>query len=508
MTSADPELSAREYTDLAESAWRWVLDQVRWDDGPWIPTTVSVGPAPERADGSPPWDRDGVHSGVGGLAQVLAEIRLARAWTGEESELAAGIADRVRSVVPDQVDCTLFDGLVSTIGTLTALGAPGSHEAVARLAAIATPDGWPQTFAVPPRFLPDARINDITLGTAGILLGAIWARRAAVAGTPPGRGQDGEAHDPARGALAPEAQARAHHAAAVLIAEREPLPTGSNWPHIPSRFRTDAAVDMPNFSHGLAGIAAALAVAGLELGRPDLVAAARSGAEHLVTLGDTSGGGFVVPRLVPTPADRPDDPVTYTWCHGPTGTSLLFAALHRADVDDVAGDPPLSWQRRCLHSVRTSGVPARLRPGFWDNDGRCCGTAGVGDAFLDSWQRDGDAGDLDVARRMADVLVERAVRVGDGTCWRFLEHRAAEPLLPPQVGWMQGAAGIAAFLFRDGRLLQQGRGAPAAERMDSWWALPDSTAGPALDDRVPDGRVPDDRVPDDRVPDGRARHRR
>ena len=160
MTSVDPELSAREYTDVAESAWRWVLHQVRWDDGPWIPTAVPGGPDADRADAdladtdrpdaeradrladadlpdstgltligpdaSPPWDRDGVHSGVGGLAQVLAEIRLARAWTGEESDLAAGIADRVRSVVPDQTDCTLFDGLVSTIGTLTALRAPGA----------------------------------------------------------------------------------------------------------------------------------------------------------------------------------------------------------------------------------------------------------------------------------------------------------------------------------------------------------------------------------------------
>ncbi len=509
MTSADPELSAHVYTDVAESAWRWVLDQVRWDDGPWIPTTAPVGPEPDadpadadRADASPPWDRDGVHSGVGGLAQVLAEIRLARAWTREESELAAGIADRVHSVVPDQIDCTLFDGLVSTIGTLTALRAPGTDDAVARLAALATPDGWPQTFAVPPRFLPDARINDVTLGTAGVLLGALWARRASTTGTPaasttgtpaasttgtPAAGTqtagagaaDAGAHAAgtrAAGTRAAEAQALAEHAAAVLMAEAERLPTGSTWPHIPLRFRTDAAIDMPNFSHGLAGIAAALAIAGLELGRTDLVEAARSGAEQLVTLGDTSGDGFVVPRQVPTPADSPDDPVTYTWCHGPTGTSLLFAALHRAGVDDVAGGTPLSWQRRCLHSVRTSGVPARLYPGFWDNDGRCCGTAGVGEAFLDVWQRYGDERDLDVARRMGDALVGRAVRDGDRACWRFLEHRAAEPLLAPQVGWMQGAAGIAAFLFRAGRVLRHGPGATAVARMDAWWSLPDTPA--------------------------------
>ena len=207
---------------------------------------------------------------------------------------------------------------------------------------------------------------------------------------------------------------------------------------------------MPNWSHGLAGIAAALAVAGSELGRPDLVEAARAGTEHLVTLGDTADDGFVVPHVIPSEPDL--DEVTYTWCHGPTGTSLLFTALEHAGVEDVAGETPAQWQRRCLHSIRTSGVPERKWPGFWDNDGRCCGTAGVGDVFLDAWQRLGVDDDLDFARTLGDALVARAVVDDDRACWRFTEHRNAEPLLPPGVGWMQGAAGIAGFLFEVSRL--------------------------------------------------------
>jgi hypothetical protein len=71
------------YRGLAEAAWRWVLNQVRWDDGPWIPASVTI-PAVTDA----PWDRDGMHSGVGGLAHVLAEIRLARPWTVERQAAA------------------------------------------------------------------------------------------------------------------------------------------------------------------------------------------------------------------------------------------------------------------------------------------------------------------------------------------------------------------------------------------------------------------------------------
>ena len=55
--------------------------------------------------------------------------------------------------------------------------------------------------------------------------------------------------------------------------------------------------------------------------------------------------------------------------------------------------------------MRTSGLPARLRPGFWDNDGRCCGTAGVGEVFLDSWHRSGETGDLEFALQMFENAV-------------------------------------------------------------------------------------------------------
>jgi hypothetical protein len=32
---------------------------------------------------------------------------------------------------------------------------------------------------------------------------------------------------------------------------------------------------------------------------------------------------------------------------------------------------------RCWNTVKQSGLPNRIRPGFWDNNAGCCGTAGV-----------------------------------------------------------------------------------------------------------------------------------
>ena len=444
--------TSETYQRVADSATRWVLDQVRWDDGPWVPWSV---------DGSdeqdPPWDRDGLHSGIGGLALLLAEVRLTRPWTGEEQRLADAIADRLRGQVATQTDCTFFDGLVSTLGALLALDADGTDAVVARLLALAEADGWPQTVATGPRYAEGARVTDLTLGTAGVLIGALWAHR----------------HD------VPGAADLAGLAADVALAEAEERTTGLTWRMVAARFWTaEPGAEMPNLSHGTAGVAAALAVAGAELGRPDLVAAAHRGAEHLVSLGDLTddGAGLVVRRQLVHNEDL--DEVTHTWCHGGTGTSSLFLALDRAGVADVAGESPLTWHRRSLHAVATSGLPARLHPGFWDNDGRCCGTTGVGDVFLDSWRRTGDEQQLAFALHLADTLVDRALLQDGQACWRFVEHRADPPLLPPGVGWMQGTAGIAAYLHRAARVVEHGPAAGWLPRMDTWWTAPAApTAG-------------------------------
>jgi lantibiotic modifying enzyme len=232
----------------------------------------------------------------------------------------------------------------------------------------------------------------------------------------------------------------------------------------------------PNFSHGTAGVAAALAVAGHALGRADFVAAARQGAEHLLSVGSLEDDGFVVEHTFPR-SQREVEPVTYNWCHGPAGTSQLFAALARAGVERVGGFEVGEVRRRCLHSVLTSGVPQRLRPGFWDNDGRCCGTAGVGDILLDAAQDTPDEAYAELlgrgARTMADALAERAIRDEAGVRWRFVEYRQDPPLLPPRTSWMQGAAGIAAFLLRFARVLEDGPAAAVVDRPDQWWAVPE-----------------------------------
>jgi hypothetical protein len=74
---------------------------------------------------------------------------------------------------------------------------------------------------------------------------------------------------------------------------------------------------------------------------------------------------------------------------------------------------------------------------------------------------------------MGDALAERAVRDEAGARWQFVEYRQDPPLLPPGTSWMQGAAGIAAFLLRLARVVETGPDAVVVDRPDQWWAVPE-----------------------------------
>ena len=434
------------YREVGDAAWSWVLSHVAEDDGPWLPATV----LDDQPQTEPAGDRDSLYCGIAGLAPVLAEIALHRALSPREQDVAAGIVARLREQASRRMEPSLYDGLAGDATALRML-APGSEQvALGRLLELMTPNGWNTTFEITtrldeaPSFDP---VTDIVGGTAGIVLAAVWAggEHAATIGRSGGE---------------------------CLLRAADATEAGLDWgmrPGDPSR--------MPNFSHGTAGVAAALAIAGKALDRDDFIDAARRGARHLLTVGILDDGGFIIPHTIP-PSRREVDPVTFSWCHGPTGTSYVFAALAHAGVDEVAGFGVAELHRRCMRSLLDSGIPQRLRPGFWDNDGRCCGTAGVGDALLDAAQHSGDSEWADellqAARTMGDALVERAIRDRAGARWRFIEHRDDPPLLPPSTSWMQGAAGIAAYLLRIARVVENVSSARVVDRPDQWWAVPPS----------------------------------
>jgi len=95
-----------------------------------------------------------------------------------------------------------------------------------------------------------------------------------------------------------------------------------------------------------------------------------------------------------------------------------------------------------------SGIPEKETPGFWNNDGICCGLAGVADFFLSLHRVTKDRRYLDYGRRVIARLSAQASTDENRRRWIQAEHRTQPKLLIAQTGLMQGAAGIGLVFLR------------------------------------------------------------
>jgi lantibiotic modifying enzyme len=225
------------------------------------------------------------------------------------------------------------------------------------------------------------------------------------------------------------------------LAAAEETPAGLQWEH-----RRGVTSRLHHISHGTLGIVHALAAVGLAAQRPDLVELALGGAADVVSRSEATSEGFLVPHSDPPYRPELIERISYGWCHGPAGDAQVFRLL-----SVVTGDP--RWTDltdRCWQTLITSGLPQRLRPGFWDNSARCCGTAGV--LAFASDRRVERGGDLHFARRLVNDIAARATIDAAGARWSNVEHRATPGDLEPEVGWAQGNAGIIRELLRVTRL--------------------------------------------------------
>ncbi|MGC2485905.1 MAG: lanthionine synthetase LanC family protein [Acidimicrobiales bacterium] len=217
---------------------------------------------------------------------------------------------------------------------------------------------------------------------------------------------------------------------------------GVNWAVRPSPPRSH------HIAHGTLGIVYALADVGDAAGRTDMVELAILGANDVTSRSDAGPEYFLVPHS--DPPHRPDliERYSYGWCNGPAGDAQVFRLLERVTDQSTWSD----LVDRCWRTVTESGLPQRLRPGFWDNNGRCCGTAGV--LALASDRIVERADEFTFADLLIDDLTARAIVDDAGARWSNVEHRTQPNDLEPHAGWAMGNAGIVTELLRYARLCE------------------------------------------------------
>ncbi|MBM2618480.1 hypothetical protein JIG36_23265 [Actinoplanes sp. LDG1-06] len=342
----------------------------------------------------------------GGAGVVLALLEAQHHFRDDRyGDAALRAATVLTDAIDDEADASLYFGLTGVAVALRAvhrrLGDEGAGRAADRALGL-----------VRARFDKDSgrwgEMFELLFGNAGIALGALHAGDrdlTVLAATP-------------------------------YLDAADPTPGGVNWAVRPSPARSH------HIAHGTLGIVYALAA----VGGDDFLAVARAGAADVVSRNEAGPDGFLVPHS--DPPHRPEliERYSYGWCNGPTGDAHVFRLLR-----SVTGDP--SWAAlgdRCWHTVTRSGLPQRLRPGFWDNNGRCCGTAGVLALACDRHVEQAEP--LDLAGVLVDDLISRATVDADGARWSNYEHGETPSALEPQAGWAMGNAGIIRELLRYARI--------------------------------------------------------
>ena len=294
---------------------------------------------------------------------------------------------------------------------------------IAQATAIGRGIGWiePMPFADITGFSGDREIYDLSVGAAGSGV-AMLSLAAALSGT-----------------RRTEYVERAGAIGERLLEVVEPTPDGTRWglmSDIPFPFTA------PNFAHGGAGVGYFFARLFEATGDRRFLDAASDAARYVVSRMHPVGEGALVCHT-----EELQPPEFYLGqCHGPAGTGRLFKLLARLTLDSALL-APLDMMMRGLDGI---GAPSTRSWGWWNNYGRCCVDAGLGDAallFAGSPCSDGQrAGYLSLAHACATVVDEQSVSANGARSWTQAEHRARPRFVQAQTGYMQGAAGIGSFL--------------------------------------------------------------
>jgi lantibiotic modifying enzyme len=406
--AAPPSLG---YLDAAVRAARWIRTaRVETPAGYlWL-----TGPErPEGFDSTP-----NLYSGSSGIVLFLLELARATGDKAYRKEAAAG-ADHLIATLPAKADpekgeTGLYEG-VAGIGFVLDRVFQSTGDEKYRKAAIRCRDLIHAAAKPAGAGVQWGGVTDIIAGASGTGLYLLDVARAM--------------DDSASRNLAVRAGLR-------LIELGIPEAGGRKWRMDPTFERL-----MPNFSHGTAGVAYYLATLHRETGRQEFLDAALAGARYLQSIANTEGDTCLIFH------DEPDNKKLYYlgWCHGPVGTSRLWVRLDQ--IDGKAGW--LNWAKKGAKSILASGIPEHQTPGFWNNLGQCCGSAGVADFFLDLGKLTGDAAYTTFAHRVTKNILGRATPTpGGGLKWIHAEHRVKPEYVYAQTGYMQGAAGIAMLLLR------------------------------------------------------------
>lgn len=217
---------------------------------------------------------------------------------------------------------------------------------------------------------------------------------------------------------------------------------GLSWP-----MRWDRPeMELPNFTHGAAGIGYFLATLSMMSGERSYLEAAQGAAQHLRTIARRDLGGITFPYGYGNP--NWDGVVEIGWAHGVSGTARLFQRLHQ-----MTGEPSMdSTVEDCAAAILRSNAPYEPSPGFESEFplSRRFGLAGVAEFLISRFRQTAEELYLAQAQDIARHIHEAALPEQVGLVWETPRPAFAEnPGEPARyTGYLTGAIGYGLLFLK------------------------------------------------------------
>lgn len=232
------------------------------------------------------------------------------------------------------------------------------------------------------------------------------------------------------------AQQMANRGATFLLDQGQPAEAGSFW-----YFRRSQPFNLPNFSHGTAGIAYVLATVGMQTNDAQLLQGAQAGFDYIKLIAEFDDGLLRIPYGWPNEAW--EGVYEFGWAHGLAGTMSLFVRLQQAGVDVSGASEFEQLSRHTLQHIGLPDIPVSPYSEPATPLDRRFGRAGV----LSAISNYGDESEK-LQRSQWEFLEDEAIRA-DGTAhWKVDPPDFMGGGQAAYTGLFHGAAGIGLSLLR------------------------------------------------------------
>lgn len=405
-------VSAEEVLELAEDAGRWLASHATvtpvgtsWPDNVLNPTAVSYDLA----------------SGVAGKVVYFTALYRATDNAGY-LQLAQGGADYLVGILenPDLFDenprrASLYTGIsgigVALLHVQKHLSDPRYGQTVAQITerlrewSVVEGEGlrWSDEF------------NDLIYGDAGTALFLAYVAE-----------QTGDEN----------ARNMARLGARFLLGQAQQTEQGSFW-----YFRRSKPFNLPNFSHGTAGVAHVLATIGTLTDDASLRAGAQAGFDYIRSIAVIEDGRLRIPYG--WGSESWDGLYEFGWAHGLAGTASFFRQLQVSNIDANTAAEYESLSVQTLLNINLPGTPSVPFAEPSTSDDMRFGRAGV--LSLLSQCCTGDPGEENVMKVRGAIwsyLEEAAVREGQMAHWEVDAPAFMGGGRAAYTGIFHGAAGI------------------------------------------------------------------